>query len=112
MNTQFTPGPWQSDMYGCITGGLNGLTSVCEVPVGRWFNNQVSASSAEVAKWCGQRHAESQANARLILATPELFEALKESLREMDSLQDNLKFNDCLAQKLARSVLAKASNPT
>ncbi len=91
--TQHTPGPWNADDLGVIrviTGGPGRCTSIAEVPLLRWANAQVKAhhnNNQEAADWCSRNYDESNANARLIAAAPDLLAALEGCLGYFDYMR-------------------------
>jgi hypothetical protein len=74
-NAKHTPGPWETDVYGVITGGPEMATSITELPVIKWMNKcKLSHAWQDIDN--RNMVLEHQANARLIAAAPELLEAL------------------------------------
>ena len=87
--TNHTPGPWHS--HGSIVYNAAGW-AICNAII--YHGN------------FGQ--AETQANATLISAAPELLEALKACLEDLESFPVSLGMNFCKGAKLAQAAIAKA----
>lgn len=90
MTTSHTPGPWQHKhldfLQICDSDGVNrGCAPICRV-----------AGGAN-----GESRAEARANARLIVAAPELLEALIYAV-------DNPEFKSEAFDQMARAAIAKA----
>lgn len=90
-NTKHTPGPWWVDDNGCVAAG----------------HGDTYETIAIMHDWQGD--SEREANARLIAAAPELLEALRAVLDEIDE-------NECgqsLSVRIgkARAAIAKATQP-
>jgi hypothetical protein len=83
-NAKHTPGPWNGDVTvhicGCYEAGLN---------IG-WLQTQKA-----------ERRAEGEANARLIAAAPDLYEALANLENDSGQIPDH-------AWKMVQAALAKA----
>lgn len=93
-NTKFTPGPWEKDKYDCLRS-----------PEGK----QVGVWGAGIA-WV-QRDEESEANARLIAAAPDMYEALKAFMiyHETDDETDvDMMLNYAEAKRQIMAALMKA----
>lgn len=113
MSGTHTPGPWVVG-EGAICGGEYGGTMVCEHPTRKW--ERLDAASAGAAKVLAKMMPESEANARLIAAAPELLEALRELLAERYALEEPEQFDaagnwtsDSPASVKARAAIAKAT---
>ena len=79
--SKHTKGPWRMDSNGIITGGNYFCTTIAEVPIAKWYlqaYNAMNTQDTETAKWCNFNGKEAQANAALIAAAPEMYEALKQ----------------------------------
>jgi hypothetical protein len=89
MNTQpkHTPGPWVADVYGVVTGGSNGLTSICETYAHTWVRSKANlpTDKDETAAWLDNLHSEAMANARLIASAPDMFELLTDIGRWLET---------------------------
>ena len=90
-----TPGPWEADSMGVVTGGPNRLTSICQTPQTAWCNAIIDALSRahptedgrDAGAWLSRMVDESIDNARLIAAAPALLVACKDALevcRQLD----------------------------
>jgi hypothetical protein len=91
MNEKFTPGPWQISSIGC---GF-------EIEA---FGGEIVAQAQQVRpRGDGIKHAERKANANLIAAAPELYEALKILTEYMEFRDDGKGF-----VSVALAALAKA----
>lgn len=101
MSAQHTPGPWFTFANGACVGG----------PAGH-LGNPSGADTAGIAH-CGmalRTHSEVQANAALIAAAPELLEALKLALRDLNGGSDSLTATEHKqAFHMARAAIAKAT---
>jgi hypothetical protein len=97
MKTKFTPGPWETcDAWGPSKDGI--------------CIGELAAQQKIIASCTGYYGREtSQANARLIAAAPELYEALKDLLEELATGED---YGDELVFALdkARAALAKVES--
>lgn len=97
MVMEWTPGPWISREH---PEGLAGVS----LPTGRMV--------ARCEGMFGRQHVASsewQANARLIAAAPELYEALAEVVAKFDVSDDATERNTPLGIMNARAALAKAT---
>ena len=106
--TKFTKGPW------CVTsnsaGSLEVVMSVNGVPVS--FNGDaylcISPTSSNGDYEDCTHGATATANANLIAAAPEMYEALELMLGQFDSEVDCINEADYIAIKAANDALAKA----
>lgn len=89
MTTQHTPGPWVVDRS--HPDWVEGTTI--------WANDVVIAHAV------ADQHHQTEANARLIAAAPDLLAALEACLRRLDA-HDDQSAPECLA---ARAAIAKAT---
>ena len=100
--SKFTPGPWIECSCGCeLVWGADGETTIHHSP----DNRETRTASGE----------ESQANARLISAAPDLYEALKCVLEDIQNLIDDdaiVNIMDDVLYVKARAALAKAEGKT
>jgi hypothetical protein len=112
---QFTPGPWRaaiSEVY-----PLNGEREleICRIPHNTYDAIEVFAPTTDGRETWDSRHTEPRhdehlANARLIAAAPELYEALSEVVTLLEGWH-RLNFADEIQQqsvRLAKRALAKA----
>lgn len=81
MSTQHTPGPWQVDRYGHVTPANGDGSSIAAVTL--W--DGAANTPAELA--------ESQANARLIAAAPDLLAVMGATLATLQACLPHLKGN-------------------
>jgi hypothetical protein len=108
MTTKHTPGPWT-----IVETGIDGLgTVICEVSQGANIEPDTGAESLYqigiMSDFGDTTTEEARANAALIAAAPEMYEALRE-LEEAIRTEDKLNPGRIVtAEKLARAALAKA----
>ena len=88
--SKHTPGPWQIDWYICSEGGKE----LWRAP------RSIGPACVDRNHWAGDHIAVDAADARLIAAAPDLFEALKGLLLFPNNPRENLK---------ARAAIAKAT---
>lgn len=113
---KFTPGPWESmceDVDGVRPLGDDGIR-FCRVfekshSCGAWYRGDVCNVHA-ATNIRGITVAERNANARLIAAAPELYEALSEALWMIMQHEGTSDANDRTVDA-ARAALAKAVQP-
>lgn len=100
--TKHTPGPWSHTPMQDTIWANEGETKIASIADLPWKENPVT----------GKRSSDfdtEQANARLIAAAPELFEALQSSLAYMERDSDDEQERDDYAA--AQAAIAKATNP-
>lgn len=100
----FTPGPWRIGNYTTERGtynpnvicdeNLNGICSVCEVPLHTTLEALVKSGNTS--------DAEGLANARLIAQSPALYEALRELSDAASSMDTSYKTSDFLPGEKSR----------
>jgi hypothetical protein len=103
LKAEHTPGPWRREKY--RDSENYSLTIVADNPYGdKWGTWAV----AHAHGWGGDDHHQSEANARLIAAAPDLLEALLVALRfvEDDGSYKKGYVQKCEAQ--CRAAIAKA----
>ncbi len=98
MSAAFTPGPWEFargvNEYGCKGGPILGSIT----KGGTWH----------IAVLPSDLGSESEANARLIAAAPELYEALTDALANVECLDGDKCPHWCEWHNTARAAIAKA----
>jgi len=78
--TQHTKGPWKIHNCGVIVGGYCFATSVAESYQAKWINSKLKADTEGnkiVSDYCQQQFLEARANARLIAASPRIYEFIQ-----------------------------------
>lgn len=95
MSEKFTPGPWEVDKENCHAGQI----AVC-------YGDKDTYFEVWSRHWFGG--IDQEANAHLISAAPEMYEALVDLFHEADSWCECGKCTACKTDAKVRAALAKA----
>lgn len=104
MSTKFTPGPWRVDLYGAKKYGPAyafspvGGCGCCNSP---WVMSLADYDSEQGKEEC-------DANAALIAAAPDLYEALREIVNSDMAMREEDEGRESPTLTRARAALAKA----
>jgi hypothetical protein len=96
---KWTPGPWRTAAHGSRVWGTDGKGWVEVAQVGNFSDKELLPTNEE--RW--------KADANLMAAAPELYEALNAIIRDLPSRRDWL---DPVAEEFARAALSKARGET
>ena len=98
--TKWTPGPWVA-----YENAEDKCFYVAQQDGAPYTPDYSDVCGLECRTWSGERTIVQQANAHLIAAAPDLYEALGQAVT---SMQDNGYSNSHVAVRAARAALAKA----
>ncbi|WCX74845.1 hypothetical protein KK211_17905 [Pseudomonas aeruginosa] len=93
--SKHTPGPWTVDFI----DGVDGVFAECDKRI-------CQVDEVDIVGWNARFRDESEANAKLIAAAPDLLEALQQAVT---SMQDSGYPNDSVVIRAARQAITKAT---